>query len=72
MEIEKSLARLEEIAKLLEKGVSLDESIKLYEEGIILAKNCTECLEVAKGKITEIKNGKEKKLNILETEEENG
>jgi len=72
MEIEKSLARLEEIAKLLEKGVSLDESLKLYEEGIILAKNCTESLEVAKGKITEIKNGKEKKLNLLETEEENG
>lgn len=71
MEIEKSLARLEEISKKLEEGVSLDESLKLYEEGIILAKTCTESLELAKGKITEIKNGKEKVLN-LDTEEENG
>lgn len=72
MEIEKSLSRLEEIAKKLEQGVSLDESLKLYEEGIVLAKSCTESLEVAKGKITQIKNGKEKVVNILDEEEENG
>ena len=72
MEIEKSLARLEEIAKKLEQGVSLDESLKLYEEGIILGKTCTESLEIAKGKITEIKNGKEKNINILELEEDDG
>lgn len=71
MEIEKSLIRLEEISRKLEEGVNLDESLKLYEEGIILAKTCTESLELAKGKITEIKNGKEKTLN-LDTEEENG
>lgn len=72
MEIEKSLKRLEEIAKKLEEGTSLDESFKLYEEGVILAKACAECLENAKGKITEIKNGKEKKFNLIDTEEENG
>ena len=71
MEIEKSLSRLEEIANKLEQGVSLDESLKLYEEGIALAKICTESLEKAKGKITEIKNGKEK-LTQIKTEEENG
>lgn len=71
MEIEKSLKRLEEIASILEKGVSLDESLKLYEEGINLAKSCSNCLEEAKGKITEIKNGKEKEIKI-NAEEENG
>ena len=71
MEIEKSLQRLEEISRKLEEGVSLDESLKLYEEGIILAKTCTESLELAKGKITEIKNGKEKNIQI-DTEEDNG
>ena len=55
MEIEKSLARLEEISKKLEEGVSLDESLKLYEEGVKLAKTCLDNLEQTKGKITEIK-----------------
>ena len=59
MELEKDLKRLEEIATILETGASLDESIKLYEEGIQISKRCMEVLEQAKGKITLIKNGEE-------------
>ncbi len=52
---EKDLARLEEIVKLLETGnVALDESVSLYEEGLNLAKNCTDKLKTAKQKVIEI------------------
>ena len=53
--IEQSIKRLEEIAKLLEEGTNLDESLKLYEEGCKLAKTCLKDLEKAKGKIIMIK-----------------
>lgn len=53
---ENSLERLQEITELLESGdVSLEESIKLYEEGILLAKNCYSTLKNAELKITELK-----------------
>lgn len=54
--LEKDIKRLEEIAQTIEKGVSLDESLKLYEEGCKLAKNCLKELEKAKGKIIMVKN----------------
>ena len=53
--LEQSIKRLEEIAKKIEQGASLDESLKLYEEGCKLAKNCLKELEKAKGKIVLIK-----------------
>ena len=53
---EKSLKRLEEIVKTVETGsITLDENLKLFEEGVLLAKNCLDTLEKAKGKITQIK-----------------
>jgi len=53
---ESSLQRLQEISDILERGeISLEESIKLYEEGIILAKNCYSTLKEAELKVTEIK-----------------
>ncbi len=52
---EASIERLEAIVSQLEAGsVSLEESVKLYEEGLTLAKNCTLKLENAKQKIIEI------------------
>ena len=53
--LEQNIKRLEEIAKLLENGANLDESLKLYEEGCKLAKICLKELEKAKGKIIMIK-----------------
>lgn len=59
--IEQDVKRLEEISKILEEGINLDESMKLYEEGCILAKKCLKELEKAKGKIIMIKKSFEKK-----------
>lgn len=53
--LEQNIKRLEEIAKILENGTNLDESLKLYEEGYKLAKTCLKDLEKAKGKIVMIK-----------------
>ena len=50
---EKAMNRLEEIVSLLEKNdVSLDDSIKLFEEGTRLTAFCSEKLKKAKAKIT--------------------
>jgi len=49
---EAALARLEEIVQRLEKGeLPLEESLKLYEEGIELSRHCHAKLEEAEGKI---------------------
>lgn len=53
--LEKDIKRLEEIAAKLEQGLGLDESLKLYEEGCKLAKNCMKELEKAKGKVVMVK-----------------
>lgn len=50
---EKAMTRLEEIVSLLEKNdVSLDDSIKLFEEGTRLTAFCSEKLKNAKAKVT--------------------
>ena len=50
---EKAMTRLEEIVSLLEKNdVSLNDSIKLFEEGTRLTAFCSEKLKNAKAKIT--------------------
>ena len=54
---ESAVTRIEEISKLLEdKNISLDDSIKLFEEGPRLSDYCSECLKNAEQKITELKN----------------
>ena len=51
-EFEKSLARLEEVVKRLEStDLSLDEAMKLFEEGVKLSRECQEQLEEAEGKV---------------------
>lgn len=52
---EKSIARLEEIVELLEGGeLSLEESMKLFEEGTKLSGSCYEVLQKAEQKITQL------------------
>ena len=49
---EDSMARLEEIARELEAGeISLDESLKLFDEGVKLARFCQEKLDQAQEKV---------------------
>lgn len=55
LNFEESLKRLEEIVETLETGnAPLDESIKLYEEGMTLAKSCMTRLNEAKLKLKKI------------------
>jgi len=45
---EAAMERLEEITRLLESGAEgLDQSLKLYEEGVSLIRLCTQKLEAA-------------------------
>jgi len=49
---ESSLARLEEIVGKLESAnLSLDEAIKLFEEGVQLSRDCQKHLQQAEGKV---------------------
>ena len=60
---EDSLNRLQQISELLGSGeVGLEESLKLYEEGINLAKSCYSTLRDAELKVTELKKQLEDKL----------
>ena len=52
---EASLARLEQIVKLLERGeVSLDESLKLYQEGTELVRLCGQLLDNAQMQVLKV------------------
>ena len=51
-EFERSLARLEEVVRKLESPqLSLDEAMKLFEEGVSLSRECQKQLEEAEGKV---------------------
>ena len=51
-DFEKSLARLEEVVKRLENtDLSLDEAMKLFEEGVKLSRECQKQLEEAEGRV---------------------
>lgn len=55
MTFEKAMARLEEIVALLEGGTcTLDESLKLFEEGTKLTAFCSESLKNAEQKIVQL------------------
>lgn len=61
MNYEKSVSRLEEIVDKLENGnLSLEEMMKLYEEGTALAAKCAKSLDAAQLKITELSAGRAK------------
>jgi exodeoxyribonuclease VII small subunit len=56
MDFEENLKKLEEISSNLEKpNISMNDGIKLYEEGIVLAKDCYKQLNDIKGKVTILK-----------------
>ena len=52
---EAALARLEEITRQLEAGsATLDDSLKLFEEGVMLVRLCNEKLESAKLRVLKV------------------
>lgn len=60
LSFEENLEKLEQLVKKLESGEnSLDEAVKLYQEGIALAKICHE----------ELKNAEEVIVKLMDSED---
>lgn len=52
LKFEDALGRLEEIVQVLERSeLSLDESLKAFEEGVKLSKNCLKLLDDAEKRV---------------------
>lgn len=69
MNLEENLEKLKDITEKLESGkIGLDDSVKLFEEGAELVKQCLKDLKTIKGKITVIKKDIDK---FVEEEIEN-
>lgn len=63
MTYEQAVGRLEEIAGLMESGkLSLDESMKLYDESIRLTEFCYSKLEAFKQRVYEVTSSGEKEI----------
>ena len=57
---EDAMMRLEEITKKLENGAaSLDDSLKLFEEGVMLVRFCNSKLDDAKLRVLKVTAGEE-------------
>jgi exodeoxyribonuclease VII small subunit len=68
---EQSLRRLEEIVNQLEQGdVSLEESIKMYEEGMLLSKACIEKLTQSELKLKKLGKDMQGNFQLFDQEGE--
>jgi len=68
---EAALARLEEIVQELEKGdIPLEQSLKLFEEGIKLSRICNKRLEEAERKVEILLKDKDGVVKAQPFEEE--
>lgn len=77
LKFEDAMARLETIVSDLEKGdLSLDESLKIFEEGVRLSKTCLKMLDDAERKVEILiqdKDGKKRlRAYTLDDEEADG
>ena len=60
LSFEQSMARLEEIVSLMEKGdAPLEQSMALFEEGSRLLRECTSQLDAAEQKVTLLTAGRD-------------
>lgn len=68
---EQSLQRLEDIVQDLEQGnVPLEESLKLFEEGIKISKECLDTLKTAEVKIKQLSKDLTGKYHLSDLEHE--
>ena len=74
LKFEDAMARFETIVAELEKGdLPLDESLKIFEEGIKLSKNCLKMLDEAERKVEILiqdRDGK-KRIRAFSLDEDN-
>ena len=65
LKFEDAMTELEKIAEELENDdLDLDTSVKKFEKGMELSKQCNEILEKAEKKITILINGEEKDFDV--------
>ena len=67
IDFEESMEKLEKIAKELESDkLSLNDSVKKFEEGMKISQDCKKVLDEAEKKITILINDTEKDLEVDE------
>lgn len=70
IKFEDALKKLEKIVEDLEKGeLSLDEALKKYQDGIELARQCSQRLEGAKKKIDVLVKNKKGEFELKSLDE---
>jgi exodeoxyribonuclease VII small subunit len=70
-DFEKHLTQLETVVERLERGdLTLDESVRLFEEGMKLSQACKQELEQAEGRIQVLVEGKGGRMQVAELEVE--
>ena len=71
-DFERSLARLEEVVRKLENAnLTLDDAMKLFEEGVQLSRECQKQLEEAEGKVEILLKKADGKISAVPFESEN-
>jgi exodeoxyribonuclease VII small subunit len=66
---EDDLTKLEAVVERLERGdLTLDESVRLFEEGTKLSAACKQELEQAEGRVQVLVEGKAGKMQVAEME----
>ena len=70
LSFEQALNRLDETVQALEAGgLSLDESTRLFEQGMKLARTCSEMLAAAELRISRIHTAYGEQMSMLEQED---
>lgn len=70
---EEQLKALESVVEKLEGGdLSLEDSVRLFEEGMKLSEACKKELDVAEGKIQAIVDGGRGKIKLVDLDEAAG
>jgi len=68
---EERLTQLESVVEKLERGeLSLEESVRLFEEGVKLSDACKAELEKAEGRVQVLVEGRNGKMQIAEMDED--
>jgi exodeoxyribonuclease VII small subunit len=68
---EEDLTKLEGVVERLERGdLTLDESVRLFEEGVRLSAACKKELESAEGRIQVLVEGRAGKMQVAEMDVE--
>jgi exodeoxyribonuclease VII small subunit len=67
---EEHLTKLESVVEQLERGdLTLEDSVRLFEEGVKLSEACKAELEEAEGRVMVLVEGKGGKVEVKEMEE---